>query len=293
MPNTKATGVAYADPEFESISVTGNATVTGSLVVGGNTISATELGYLDGITPGTVAANKAIVPTTNNHIDTIVISDSGLKLGAGAGTAVTATAAEINTLAGVTAGTTTASKAVVLDAAEHLAWATTSSVTGSDVATLSVIDTRTGAGGVGWAAKFDLETNVALGAYINGLYGYLAFGASGRVTGLASGTVGEIVLSAGCTEGTYACFEAEMGCPTGAATGTDASFLHLSLYGAGAAVFDTNGLLFNLQGVTKAGGKLLQDTTTGSTARPVQALKVKTPDGIRYLPLYDTVAIAA
>jgi hypothetical protein len=138
-----------------------------------------------------------------------------------------------------------------------------------------------------------LEANVALGAYANGLYGYLEFGASGRVTGLASGIVGEVVLSAGCTQGTYAAIEAEVGMPSGAVTGTNTSFLYLSSYGADKATFDTSGTLFNLAGVTKGSGKLLQDTTAGPTIRPVQVLKVVTPDGIRYLPLYSTAAIAA
>ena len=141
--------------------------------------------------------------------------------------------------------------------------------------------------------RVPLVSNVALGAYANGLYGYLAFGASGRVTGLASGTVGEVVLSAGCTQGTYAAFEAEIGMPSGAVTGTNTSFMYLSTYGADKATFDTSGTLFNLAGVAKGAGKFLQDTTAGSTARPVQVLKVVTPDGIRYLPLYSTVAIAA
>ena len=166
--------------------------------------------------------------------------------------------------------------------------------TGStNAAALSTSLTLTGVGAVGWASKSDLEANVALGAYANGLYGYLAFGASGRVTGLASGTVGEIVLSAGCTQGTYAAIEAEIGMPTGAVTGTNTSFFYLSSYGAAKATFDTSGTLFNLAGVTKGSGKFLQDTTSGATARPVQVIKVVTPDGIRYLPLYSTVAIAA
>ena len=166
--------------------------------------------------------------------------------------------------------------------------------TGStNAAALSTSLTLTGVGGVGWASKSDLEANVALGAYANGLYGYLAFGASGRVTGLASGTVGEIVLSAGCTQGTYAAMECEIGMPTGAVTGTNTSFFYLSSYGADKATFDTSGTLFNLAGVTKGSGKFLQDTTSGATARPVQAIKVVTPDGIRYLPLYSTAAIAA
>jgi hypothetical protein len=166
--------------------------------------------------------------------------------------------------------------------------------TGStNAAALSTSLTLTGVGAVGWASKSDLEANVALGAYANGLYGYLEFGASGRVTGLASGTVGEIVLSAGCTQGTYAAMECEIGMPTGAVTGTNTSFLYLSSYGADKATFDTSGTLFNLAGVTKGSGKLLQDTTSGATIRPVQVIKVVTPDGIRYLPLYVTPVIGA
>ena len=170
----------------------------------------------------------------------------------------------------------------------------TNSSTGTpDAVGSSTTLTLTGAGGVGYATKSDLEANVALGAYANGLYGYLAFGASGRVTGLASGTVGEIVLSAGCTQGTYAAFEAEIGMPSGAVTGTNTSFFYLTTYGADKATFDTSGTLFNLAGVTKGSTKFLQDTTTGSTVRPVQVIKVITPDGTRYLPLYSTAAIAA
>lgn len=253
MADSKSIGIAYRDQQLDGAvidnSVIGATTPAAgtfttmtatTAVVGGNTLSGTELGYVDGITPGT----------------------------------------------------TSPSKAVVLDAAESLNWATTDA-TASETCTLTITDTRTGAGATGWAAKFDLETNVALGSYANGVYGYLGIGASGKVTGLGAGVCGEIVLSAGCADGTYACIEAEMGMPAGAVTGTASSFLYLSLYGAAAGTFDTSGYLFHLAGVTKASGKLLQDTTTGATARPVQVLKVKTPDGDRFLPLYDTAACGA
>jgi hypothetical protein len=207
-------------------------------------------------------------------------------------TGLTATYTELNTLAGVTAGTSLPSKALVLDAAESLAWATTDA-TASETATLTITDTRTGAGAVGWAAKFDLEANVALGSYANACYGYLALGASGKVTGLGAGVCSETVLSAGCVDGTYSGLEIELGMPSGAKTGTLTSLIHLSVYGDDASTFDTNGYLFNLVGVTKNTGKMLADATTGSTARPVQVLRVHTPDGVRYLPLYSTVAIAA
>jgi hypothetical protein len=162
----------------------------------------------------------------------------------------------------------------------------------SDAAASTTTLTMTGAGGVGWATKSVLSSNVALGAYANGLYGYLEFGASGRVTGLASGSVGEIVMSAGCTQGTYAAFEAEIGMPANAVTGTNTSFFYLSTYGADKATFDTSGTLFNLAGVTKGSGKFLQDTTTGA-ALPTSVIKVITPDGTRYLPLYSTAACGA
>ena len=48
MSNTKATGVAYSDPEFDSVTVTGASTlqaVTGTTVVGTTVYATTEIGY--------------------------------------------------------------------------------------------------------------------------------------------------------------------------------------------------------------------------------------------------------
>lgn len=235
----KALGVMMSKPTFEEVTVSGSITAN-TAVIGGNTLSGTELGYLDGVTPGASSPSKALV----------------------------------------------------LDSAESLLW-TTTDATASETVTLSVADTRTGAGATGWAIKGDLISNVALGSYANGVYGILSIGASGKVTGLGSGVVGEVVMSAGCTDGTYAAFEAELGFPTGAVTGTSTAFFYLSTYGDDRSVFDTSGVLFNLAGVTKGSGKFLQDTTSGATIRPVQVIKVTTPDGTRYLPLYSTAAIAA
>ena len=86
----------------------------------GTGLSATELGYLDGVTAGTVLASKAVVTTTDKHIDALVITDGGLALGAGAGTAITATAAEINLIDGSIAGTAVASKALSLGATKNV-----------------------------------------------------------------------------------------------------------------------------------------------------------------------------
>lgn len=62
------------------------------------TPSAAEMNVLDGVTAGTATASKAAVLGANKNLDTLVIADNGLCLGAGAGTAVTKTAAQINAL---------------------------------------------------------------------------------------------------------------------------------------------------------------------------------------------------
>lgn len=69
------------------------------------TATATELNLLDGSTAGTTVASKALVVGANKEVDVLALPVSGLKIGAGAGTAVDRTAAEINLLAqGVAAG---------------------------------------------------------------------------------------------------------------------------------------------------------------------------------------------
>lgn len=76
------------------------AYVDSSLGIGGITATAGEINKLAGVTAGTASASKAVVLGANKNIDTLVIAASGLKIGSGAGTAVTATAAELNKLSG-------------------------------------------------------------------------------------------------------------------------------------------------------------------------------------------------
>ena len=64
MPNNKAIGVAYNDPEFSDV------TITGTLTVGGSVFNAAELAALDGVTAGTVTANKAVIVDGNKDIGT-------------------------------------------------------------------------------------------------------------------------------------------------------------------------------------------------------------------------------
>ena len=72
------------------------------------TATAAEINTLDITAAGTVEASKAVVVGTNKNVDTLAIADGGLCLGAGAGTAVTANAAQLNSCdahVGAVAGT--------------------------------------------------------------------------------------------------------------------------------------------------------------------------------------------
>lgn len=71
--------------------------------IAGLTSAPTELNLLDGSVAGTSVASKALVLGANKNTDVLALPVSGLKVGAGAGTAVTSSAAELNILTGVTA----------------------------------------------------------------------------------------------------------------------------------------------------------------------------------------------
>lgn len=104
---------------------------------GGTAITSTaaELNLIDGSVAGTAVASKAAVLGANKNLDVLVIADGGLSLGAGAGTAVTSTAAELNFVDGSIAGTSVASKAAVLGTDKNL-----------DVLALPVSGLKIGAG---------------------------------------------------------------------------------------------------------------------------------------------------
>ena len=75
----------------------------GTLIIGDAEISSSEIAQLDGVTAGTAAASKAVVLDSSTNITGLnSVGMTTLSLG---GTAVTATAAEINIMDGVTATT--------------------------------------------------------------------------------------------------------------------------------------------------------------------------------------------
>jgi hypothetical protein len=95
---THHTGMDVENLYIDGTEVTASAAELNALH--GATATAAEINALAGVTAGTAKASKALVLGTNKNVDTLSIADGGLKLGAGAGTAVTATAAELNLIKG-------------------------------------------------------------------------------------------------------------------------------------------------------------------------------------------------
>lgn len=108
----------------------------------GTELTGSEITVLDGVSAGTVTASKAVVVGTNKEVDTLVIADGGLKLGSGAGTAVTATAAELNRTCDVSGRMVAAGGTLTLTEASH-----EGKIIALDTATGSVVTLPTSTGG--------------------------------------------------------------------------------------------------------------------------------------------------
>lgn len=201
-----------------------------------------------------------------------------------AGTQVTASAAELNTV-DVTAGAITASKALVLSASRALTFSSSSTSGSTSVEPFSVTTTMTGAGGVGGRARFELDTNVALGGWANALKGITVFGATGAVTGLGSAVCAEMTLSAGTAAGTYAPLEIELNLGSGALTGTQTSLIYASVNGDDAGKFDDNGVILSLNGITIGAGDAVQASAV-SDINSTHAMKIAINGTLYYIPLH-------
>ncbi len=279
------------------------------------TSTAAELNLLDTAVAGTAVASKAAVLGANKNLDTLTIADSGLKLGAGAGTAVTATAAELNYCDVTTAGVAQATKALVLDANKgasalgivsigssdtplsltlntqigFAAYVTQSATTASEFDAFKLNSVQTGAGAIAVGLRVNMESNVKLGNWSNAAYISLDLKTAGGAEGLGTAVCGELVMSAGATQGTFAVFEAEINCPTSWVGTEPVSFLYLSTYGDTKANFDDYGYLFTLTGVTSGAAHLWYDNQKAAPAVE-EFVRVLTPSGARYLALYDANA---
>lgn len=122
----------------------------------------------------------------------------------------------------------------------------------------------TGIGATGGRARFQLNTEAALGGWANALKAVFDFGVNGSVGGLGSAFCAEISTpSGGMSRGTYTALELEFGAEGSGIPSNKHSLIYANIFGAAKTEFDTHGFLLDLNCEAEGSGTLVNgDITT-------------------------------
>ncbi len=172
--------VVGANKEIDTIAIAESGLKIGAGAGTAVSCSAAELNLLDGSVAGTAVASKALALGADKNVDTLAIAEGGLKIGAGAGTAMSASAAELNLADGSVAGTAVASKLLCLGADKNV-----------DVLAIADGGLKLGAG-AGTAVN---ATAAELNAFCDQSAGVQAITGAAAIT--ADGTINRVTLTGG------------------------------------------------------------------------------------------------
>lgn len=166
---------------------------------------------------------------------------------------------------------------------------TTTSIASGVLASISLNQTVTGAGGASAeTAQFALTSNITLGTFANALTARIDNQTAGAVTGLQGVICAELNMAGGAVAaGTYSLFEAEINCPTSYSGSVPIDVFYISAWGAQVAQFDTSGYLMEITGVTAGTNKFFRVAAPTTLAA---SLRCKVAGTTYYLPLYSAQA---
>jgi hypothetical protein len=172
---------------------------------------------------------------------------------------------------------------------------TKSTATSGDSRNLYLRHDIGGAAGNGECARFITDLTAAAGT-ARGQQCSLQISDTGYVSGLGVGVDAQILVAnaAVAAYGTYAGVNSEIysaGSSSSVAAVTGLSFFRAanSGDGTGAGTVDDKAVLFDLSGFTSGAAKLWYDHQGTAPANVEEWIKVKTPAGLRWLPLYNAV----
>lgn len=253
--------------------------ISSALGVAGVTASATEVNYNDITTLGQVQASKTVTADANGKI--------GLtKLGSAAASAS-------GLLMGV--GTTLAPAATSTADTNFVELRTKTTATTGD-SRLGYYRHDLGGAGVSGECIRALTDLTAAASTARGTQISLQAGATGYVTGLGVGVDAQLYIKneALHANGTYTVVNSEIyseGATSSVAAATEVAFFRAANSGnaTGAGTVDSKAFLFDLTGFTSGASNLWYDHQGAAPTNVEEWLKVKTPSGTRYLPLYNAV----
>lgn len=174
--------------------------------------------------------------------------------------------------------------------------ATTSALTAGALKSVEIAQVHTGASTSNNIEVFkaQLTSDVKTGSWVNAIFGRVNYTVNGWAYGSASAVCGEVSLAPGGShsgQGTYSVFQAELDVPASAVgIGAECSILRASVWGTQKGLFDDNGFLLSITGVTSGAAHVFYDKGSAITGDIVGWFRVKTPSGTQYLPLYDSLS---
>ena len=167
--------------------------------------------------------------------------------------------------------------------------------TGTDGTPVYISHTLSAAGGVGVGLQTNVGVTLAGGNYVAALYGVLTFATAGRITGIASGVVGEVVLSAGTTQGTYCGLNSELVANSEVSSGSITAFFYCNIAGSnttGKTTLNTNGYLLYLGAGVADTASGLFDTFSEITPKAIASLRISIGGVPYYIPIHDEADFA-
>jgi hypothetical protein len=147
-----------------------------------------------------------------------------------------------------------------------------------------------GAGAGGECLRAFTKGSAALGT-ARGAHISLDMAAAGTISGLGVGIDAQIMLAASTTysAGTWAVVNAEIYTNTSSVFTAPNSFFRAVNNGDNKGTVDDNSVLFDLSGFTSGSDHLWYDNQGSAPANVEEWIKIRTPAGIRYLPVYNAV----
>lgn len=136
------------------------------------------------------------------------------------------------------------------------------------------------------ALRVILASDVKTGAWAQAIFAQTDYMTDGLAHGAGSVICAELSLPASSVvRGTYYVWQSEIDCPANCVMNANPiGVMSVSVWGTNKTQFDDVGLLFDISGVTSGALKFWYDNTDGAYD---EWLKVRTPSGIRYIPLMD------
>lgn len=164
---------------------------------------------------------------------------------------------------------------------------TSAAITGS-IAAMNITQTMTAAATANQVEVLQVKliADVKTGAWAQAIFAQTDYSTDGLAHGAGSVICAELSLpGSSVVRGTYYVWQTEIDCPANCVMNNNPiGVMSVSVWGTNKTQFDDVGLLFDISGVTSGALKFWYDNTDGAYD---EWLKVRTPSGVRYIPLMD------